>query len=182
MRIFIALEIPERTKDNLTRSAIQFKQFATSGNFVSTQNYHITLHFLGEVAESDLMYVQNAMDGVKNMPAPTLSLLQFVTLRGSDATAARLRNCPDLTQLHDQLGEKLERNNFTVEHRAYRPHITICRKAKFTLPFAEVTKNVDVFNAPFVANKVVLYQSVLSKDGPTYTPLYTVTLGQEQGK
>ena len=182
MRIFIALEIPERTKDNLTRSAIQFKQFATSGNFVSTQNYHITLHFLGEVAESDLMYVQNAMDGVKNMPAPTLSLLQFVTLRGSDATAARLKNCPDLTQLHDQLGEKLERNNFTVEHRAYRPHITICRKAKFTLPFAEVTKNVDVFNAPFVANKVVLYQSVLSKDEPTYTPLYTVTLGQEQGK
>ncbi|MBR2986101.1 MAG: hypothetical protein IKC58_05845, partial [Clostridia bacterium] len=75
--------------------------------------------------------------------------------------------------------EKLENNNFTVEHRAYRPHITLCRKAKFTLPFAEVTKNVDVFNAPFVANKVVLYQSVLSKDGPTYTPLYTVTLGQE---
>lgn len=179
MRIFIALEIPERTKDNLARSANQFRQFATSGNFVATQNYHITLHFLGEVAESDLMYVQNAMDGIKNMPAPVLSLLQFVTLRGSDATASRLKNCPALTELHDQLGERLEANSFTVEHRAYRPHITICRKAKFTLPFAEVTKNVDVFNAPFVANKVVLYQSVLSKDGPTYTPLYTVTLGQE---
>ena len=179
MRIFIALEIPERTKDNLTRSAIQFKQFATSGNFVSTANYHITLHFLGEVAESDLMYVQNAMDGIKHLPAPTLSLLQFVTLRGSDATAARLKNCLALTELHDQLGEKLENNNFTVEHRAYRPHITICRKAKFTLPFAEVTKNVDVFNAPFVANKVVLYQSTLTKEGPIYTPLYTVTLQGE---
>ena len=116
---------------------------------------------------------------IKNLPAPTLSLLQFVTLRGSDATVARLKNCPALVELHDLLGEKLENNNFTVEHRAYRPHITLCRKAKFTLPFAEVTKNVDVYNAPFVANKVVLYQSVLSKDGPTYTPLYTITLGQE---
>ncbi|MBO5867183.1 MAG: RNA 2',3'-cyclic phosphodiesterase [Clostridia bacterium] len=179
MRIFIALEIPQRTKDNLARSAGQFKQFATNGTFVSTQNYHITLHFLGEVAESDLMYVQHAMDGVRNLPAPTLALLQFVTLRGSDATVARLKNSPTLTELHDILGEKLEHNGFTVEHRAYRPHITICRKGKFTLPFAEVTKNVDVFNAPFVATKVVLYQSVLSKEGPTYTPLYTVTLPEE---
>ena len=179
MRIFVALEIPERTKDNLARSAVQFKQFATTGNFVAPQNYHLTLHFLGDVAESDQMFVQNAMDGIKHLPAPTLSLLQFVTLRGSDATVARLKNCPALVQLHDLLGEKLENNNFTVEHRAYRPNITLCRKAKFTVPFAEVTKNVDVFNAPFVANKVVLYQSVLSKDGPTYTPLYTITLGQE---
>ena len=179
MRIFIALEIPERTKSNLARSAEQFRYFATSGNFVKMQNYHITLHFLGEVAESDLMYVQNAMDGIKHLPAPRLSLLQFVTLRGSDATVARLRNCPQLTEIHDQLGEKLEQNGFTVEHRAYRPHITVCRKAKFTLPFAEVTKNVDVFNAPFVAPQLVLYQSTLTKEGPIYTPLYTVTLAEE---
>lgn len=179
MRIFIALEIPQRTKDNLARSAEQFRHFATGGNFVATQNYHITLHFLGEVAESDLMYVQSAMDGIKDMVAPRLSLLQFVTMRGSDATAAKLRNCAQLTELHDKLGEKLENNGFTVEHRAYRPHITICRKAKFTLPFAEVTKNVDVFNAPFVAPQVVLYQSTLTKNGPIYTPLYTVTLSVE---
>lgn len=179
MRIFVALEIPQRTKDNLSRSAEQFKQFATAGTFVATQNYHMTLHFLGEVAESDLIYVQNAMDGIKNMPAPTLSLLQFVTLRGSDATVAKLRNCSALTELHEKLGERLEHNGFTVEHRAYRPHITVCRRAKFTLPFAEVTKNVDVFNAPFVANRVVLYQSVLTKDGTTYVPLYTIELGKE---
>lgn len=179
MRIFVALEIPQRTKDNLTRSAEQFRHFATTGSFVSSQNYHITLHFLGEVAESDLMYVQNAMDGIKDLPAPTLALLQFVTLRGSDATVAKLRNSPALTELHEKLGERLEHNGFTVEHRAYRPHITICRRAKFTLPFAEVTKNVDVYNAPFVASKVVLYQSVLTKEGAIYTPLYTIELKAE---
>lgn len=182
MRIFVALEIPQRTKDNLARSAEQFRQFATTGTFVATQNYHITLHFLGDVAESDLMYVQNAMDGIKDVPAPTLALLQFVTLRGSDATVAKLRNCPALTELHEKLGERLEHNGFTVEHRAYRPHVTVCRRARFTLPFAEVTKNVDVFNAPFVANKVVLYQSVLTKDGPTYTPLYSISLKTEDSK
>ncbi len=179
MRIFIALEIPQRAKDNLARSAEQFKHFATGGNFVATQNYHITLHFLGEVAESDLIYVQNAMDGIRDMLAPRLSVLQFVTMRGSDAVAGKLKNCPQLTELHDKLGEKLEQNAFTVEHRAYRPHITICRKAKFTLPFTEVTKNVDVFNAPFVGANVVLYQSNLSKEGPTYIPLYTITLAEE---
>ncbi len=176
MRVFVALEIPQRTKDNLARSASQLQDFAIGGTWVDKENYHITLHFLGEVAESDLMYVQSAMDKVSYLPAPMLALLQISTLRASDVVCAKLKNNADLTKLHDQLGEKLEQNGFTVEHRAYRPHITICRKAKFTLPFAEVTKNVDVYNAPFEASKVVLYQSVLTKTGAKYTPLYTVTL------
>ena len=63
MRLFIALDLPERTADNLERSASQLKQLSAKGRFVAKQNYHLTLHFLGEVAESDVMYVQAAMDG-----------------------------------------------------------------------------------------------------------------------
>ena len=52
MRIFVAAELPQKTKENLARSAEQMKHFAEKGNFVPMQNYHITLHFLGEVAET----------------------------------------------------------------------------------------------------------------------------------
>ncbi len=176
MRVFVALEIPQHTKENLSRSARQFGDFAIGGNFVSTQNYHVTLHFLGEVAESDLIYVQSAMDGIKNLVAPKLSLLQFTTMRASDTLVAKLRPNKDLTLLHDTLGELLENNGFGVEHRAYRPHVTIARKAKFNLPFAEVTKSIDLFNAPFDATNVVLYQSQLTKQGAIYTPIYSVQL------
>ncbi len=177
MRVFVALELPQKTRENLTRSADQLKQFAEGGNFVSEKNYHLTLHFLGEVAERELIFVQSAMDGIRDLPAPQLAMHQFVILRGSDVVCVKLRQQANtLTTLHDKLGELLEENGFDVEHRAYRPHITVARKHSFTLPFSEVTKNIDVFNKPFDATEVVLYQSVLGQGEPVYKELYRVSL------
>ena len=78
------------------------------------------------------------------------------------------------------MGNKLEQAGFAVEHRAYRPHVTIIREYGFELPFSEVTKFVDVYNKPFDAPEVVLYESVSGKDGVTYRPLYAVTLRAEE--
>lgn len=176
MRVFIALNLPEKTKSNLERSASQFKDVASGGNFTARQNYHVTLHFLGNVDERNLIYIQSAMDAVKYMPAPKLSISQFAVLRASNVVCAKFNKNANLTALHDALADNLEKMGFTVEHRAYRPHVTMIRKYAFTLPFSEVTKCVDVYNKPFDAPEVVLYQSTLNNDGPTYTPLYTVTL------
>lgn len=178
MRIFVATELPQKTKENLARSAEQMKHFAEKGNFAPMQNYHITLHFLGEVAEPDLIYVQSAMDGIRNEKAPLIALQQFTVLRGGDVVCARIRQDGSLTQLHDKLGDLLEKNGFDVEHRAYRPHITIIRKYRFSLPFSEVTKSVDVFNKQFYATEIVLYQSILNANAPTYKELYRVSLAE----
>ena len=180
MRVFVALELPDKTKDNLLRSAEQLKNFAERGNFTKRENLHVTLHFLGEVAERDLIYVQSAMDGVRDLPAPQIALQQFVVLWGSDVVCAKIRQQNnELTQLHDKLGELLEANRFDVEHRSYRPHVTIVRKPIFSLPFSEVTKSIDVHNKPFVATEVVLYQSILKSDAPVYKELYRVSLQEE---
>lgn len=176
MRVFVALELPQKVKDNLERSQRQFAEYANGGNFVPKENLHLTLHFLGNVESGDLIYVQSAMDSVRELPAPTLSVTQFAMQRTGDIVWAKLRQCAELTQLHDCLGEKLEENNFEVEHRAYRPHVTLIRKKSFMLPFGEVTKNVQVFNMPFCADKLTLFESVFDKQGVTYRPLYTVIL------
>lgn len=176
MRVFVALNLPPKTKDNLERSANQFAQHANGGNFVPKDNYHLTLHFLGNVAPSDLIYVQSAMDGVKDLPAPTLAISQFAMQRTNDIVWAKLKQNEQLQTLHDQLGDRLEANGFEVEHRAYRPHVTLIRKKSFSLPWAEVIKSVDVYNKPFVATELVLYESVFDGKGVTYRELYKVTL------
>ena len=176
MRVFVALELPQKTKYNLERSVNQFREHSRGGNFVPKENFHITLHFLGNVQQSDLIYVQSAMDAVKDLPAPELQITQFVMLAASDIVCARLKQNAELVNLHDLLGEKLEANGFEVEHRAYRPHVTLIRKKSFDLPFSEVTKCVDVYNMPFNAANVVLYESVFGDNGVTYRELYTVTL------
>lgn len=180
MRVFIALKLPDKTIDNLARSAEQLRHFDCGGNFVPTVNYHVTLHFLGEVAPSDLIYIQSAMDEAATLPAPTLSVSQICTLRVGDLVWAKFRSDKNLAALHEALAQRLEERHFTVEHRAYRPHVTLIRKYKFNLPFSEVSKSVDVYNMPFVADQMVLYSSELRPDGAVYTPLYTVKLGQAE--
>lgn len=174
--MFIALQLDERTRNNLARSAEQMKPFVAKGDFVLPNDYHITLHFLGEVAEHNLLFIQNAMDEIITLPAPTLALQQFTLLRGSGVVCAKLRKNDALTLLHEELGARLEKCGFNVEHRAYRPHVTVLRNFRLTLPFSEVTKNVDVFNAPFAATELTLYQSVITQSGVTYNELYRVTL------
>ena len=176
MRIFIALNLPEKTKDNLERSANEFKALSNGGNFIPKDNYHLTLHFLGEVAPSDLTFVQSAMDNVAYLPAPELAVTQFTVLRASDIVCAKLRQSKSLERLHDELGQRLEQHGFVVEHRAYRPHVSLIRKKRFALPFSEVTKSVHVYNMPFVASDLVLYESVFTPNGVTYRELYKVTL------
>lgn len=175
------MDIPQRSKDNLERSSRQFADFATSGNFIPKKNYHITLHFLGEVAPSDIIFIQSAMDAVKTLSAPSLSVSKFVDMRSGDVVCAKFRVSPALNELREQLGANLEKSGFTVEHRAYRPHATIIRKARFSLPFSEVVKSVDVYNMPFDAARLVLYESTLSQSGATYSELYSVELPIAQG-
>ncbi len=179
MRVFVALELPDRVKDNLERSARQFAEYANGGNFVPKQNLHLTLHFLGNVPQENLIYIQSAMDGIRYLAAPETAVTQFAMQRTGDIVWAKLRQSEALTALHDNLGDKLEQNGFEVEHRAYRPHVTLIRKKSFVLPFSEVTKNVQVFNMPFVADKVTLFESVLRPEGAIYRPLYTVELPKE---
>ncbi len=176
MRVFVALELPQRVKDNLERSSRQFADYANGGNFVPKENMHLTLHFLGNAESTDLIFVQSAMDAVKDLPAPTLSVTQFAMQRAGDIVWAKIRQSAELTALHDRLGQLLEQNGFEVEHRAYRPHVTLIRKKSFVLPFSEVTKNVQVFNAPFTANRLTLFESVFDHSGVFYRPLYTVEL------
>ena len=170
------MDLPQKTKDNLERSASEFKALSCGGNFVPKDNYHLTLHFLGEVAPSDLTFIQSAMDGVKDLPAPELAVSQFTVLRASDVVCAKLRQSKDLTALHDELGARLEQHGFEVEHRAYRPHVTLIRKKSFTLPFSEVTKSVHVYNMPFVATDLTLFESVFTPNGVTYREIYKVVL------
>lgn len=121
MRVFVALQLPDKTRQNLSRSAETLRHFDKGGKFVPAANYHITLSFLGEVADDDLIYVQAAMDKVAHMTAPTMAVSQISVLRASDIVCAKFRYDKALTELHEALAEELESRRFTVEHRAYRP-------------------------------------------------------------
>lgn len=48
MRLFIAIDLPRSFKAEVTRIQKELKQLSCGGRFVPANNFHITLHFIGE--------------------------------------------------------------------------------------------------------------------------------------
>ena len=56
MRTFIAIELERDVRDYLAAVQTEVQGLCRRGNFTPVDNLHLTLHFLGEVGESDLEY------------------------------------------------------------------------------------------------------------------------------
>ena len=54
MRTFIAIELEEETKAQLAEVQAEAEKLCRRGNYTPKENFHLTLHFLGEVQEEDL--------------------------------------------------------------------------------------------------------------------------------
>ena len=61
MRTFIAIELERDVREYLQSVQTEAQGLCRRGNFTPVDNLHLTLHFLGEVEESDLEYLQDAM-------------------------------------------------------------------------------------------------------------------------
>ena len=57
MRTFIAIELEEETKAQLAEVQAEAEKLCRRGNYTPKENFHLTLHFLGEVQEEDLDYL-----------------------------------------------------------------------------------------------------------------------------
>ena len=126
MRLFIAFTLPDNTKNNLWMQSEMIKPFATKGRFVEKANYHVTLQFLGEVEPNKLAWIYQAMDALKDCVAPTLSIAQVTAWRSAKVVCAKYK-AKNVDGVQQTLASKLEKIGFSAEHRAYKPHTTICR-------------------------------------------------------
>ncbi|MBO5772560.1 MAG: RNA 2',3'-cyclic phosphodiesterase [Clostridia bacterium] len=176
MRLFIALELPQKNKDLLAQSVTQLIPYVQRANVVPKQNYHVTLHFLGEVDCSKVLYLQSLLDDLKEMSATRLVHTQTVSWRASQVICAKYKADENLAKVHRKLAQGLEKAGFLVEERRFAPHVTLMRKPTFTLPCSEALKHAPVYNMPFVADTVTLFCSEHGESGMVYTPLYSVQL------
>lgn len=61
LRTFIAIELEEETKAQLAEVQAEAEKLCRRGNYTPKENFHLTLHFLGEVQEEDLDYLHEAI-------------------------------------------------------------------------------------------------------------------------
>lgn len=139
-RYFVAIPLPNDARDQLVRA----QPAATDGlRIVSREDLHLTLHFLGEVAEAQTEALHRALAQVRLKPFPISVTGSGSFPQGSGGAVffyARVEPAPALVELHCRVGTSLrDAIGFQIEPRPWVPHITLAR-SESALPPAEIEK------------------------------------------
>jgi 2'-5' RNA ligase len=178
MRLFIALLLPEKIKEELAQNANDLSKYCSKGNFGRPENYHLTLKFLGETTEQQLPLLSQAIqEAAAGTTAFSLQLADWGTFpRGNQHIIWRALAKPydELMLLFTKLETALYRAGWAKEQRPLKPHITLARQAVFTKPRGPIV--IPQQALAFSAQQLALMESCRLDGQLTYIPLTVARL------
>ena len=185
MRAFIAIDLDPPLKKNLTTFIEELRPLGGEVGWVRFSGMHLTLKFLGEIAEEDVGEVAGLFEKTAgNHPGFSLSLVGTGVFppgkRDPRVLWVGIADNPQLFALQSDVERGLESLGFERERRDFHPHLTIGRvKNPFRLEklLAEFTKSRDRSFGGMAVHKVTLFQSVLKPSGAEYQVLVECQLG-----
>ncbi len=188
IRAFIAIELPPEIKSSLSNLIEKLRPGRERCvKWVNPESVHLTLKFLGNIPEGQIVDITNAMnDAIKGAPSFELNLKgvgAFPNLRSPRVVWAGIGgNVPILLNLQKQIEEALVPLNFTPEKRKFSAHLTLgrirdnaTRQARADLGQALETLLIDS-TPTFTVNKISLMKSTLTSSGAIYDQLASITL------
>ena len=187
MRTFIAIEIPEIIRKRIADFQEELRGARASVSWTKPQNIHVTLKFLGDVEESNLSGI---VEAVKETALPNKVFTIEVAGQGGFPSMRRPRvlwvgigrGSKELKQVAEMLEERLEPLGFESEKRKYTPHLTIGRvKSQSNIgKMADIIGRTSIAAGSFSAKKIVIMKSILHPTGAIYTPYAQISLGAGQ--
>lgn len=130
-RLFVALwpGPAVRTQLAAARDSWRWPKAATP---VRTEHLHLTLHFIGAVAEDRVPGIAAALDVTS--PSFDLTFGRDVLWPHGVAVLEPDGVPPALTALHAALGERLRALSLPLDARPFKPHVTMARRAGAATP------------------------------------------------
>jgi len=182
MRVFIAINLDEQIRKALGNLQTELRDKVdirkSDAKWVNPENIHLTLKFLGEIKDEQVVEVCNITKDVASRHKDfELDVGEVGHFGGRSARVLWVgagQDCDNLIQLHKDLEHQLDSAGWPRETRKFSAHLTLCRirnsKAGFKL--AQVAQGYEDFNlGTMSADSVSVYQSQLTPEGPIYTTL-----------
>ncbi len=179
-RTFIAVEIGADIRASAAALQESLAKTGAEVKWVEPESMHVTLHFLGEVDDRELHQVCRAVKEVAASEPPfplrVSGVGAFPTPRRPKILWAGITDGADeLKRLYDKLEAKLlHLGCYRKEERGYTPHLTLGRAKSeadgFTLA-PELPKRLAWDGGRTVVDEVLVFSSVLERDGPVYVVL-----------
>jgi 2'-5' RNA ligase len=163
-RLFFALWPGDRQRDRL-REAVNSVASVADGRPVDRRNWHVTLVFIGAFPEHRIPYLLQRAEQITMEPFRLdFDRLEFWP-RPRIACLCAAAVPPELQALVDALNGILADLGLEPEGRAYRPHITLARKAR-RFATEQLTQRATTEWSDFE-----LMESVSMPGGVRYVPL-----------
>jgi 2'-5' RNA ligase len=171
MRLFVAIEIPDDLKNELARLRVDIP----GARWVATEQIHLTLAFLGEIAGADVGPLSEELSRIHS-PAFKLRFAEtgcFTDRRRPRVLWIGLEPEPHLIRLTSLVRGAILACGIPQEERHFSPHITLARlKAP---PSREFDSFINPHNSlklpPFSVREFILFQSLLNQRGAEHLPL-----------
>lgn len=165
-RLFTGLEIPASLAEELAL----MRGGLSGARWIDTENYHITLRFIGDVDLSTARAVAESLDDIRRKPFT-------VTLGGLDAfggdkpraIVARVSPTPALVDLQAEQERLMRRIGIPAEPRKFTPHVTLARlRGAPGFAVAAYLGDRGFLSRSFTAERFVLFSSRDSVGGGPY--------------
>jgi len=180
MRLFVAVELNEKARDHLVVAQRRLENGVIEHEvrWVARESLHVTVKFLGEVPDSQVLELIEALREVRPLGGNVFAerVLCF-PLRGvARIVAAGLGGAVNsLVGLYESVERACAPLGFAREGRAYLPHVTIGRNragryARVARRMISInSKNVSWPGPEFGVEAFVLMRSELQRAGSVYT-------------
>jgi len=184
VRAFVAIDLDEDIRIELTRLQNILRSSDSDVQWVEPSNIHITLKFLGDINSIQIEKAKESMSVIaKGFNPFGLSLSKIGAFPKLDFPRVIWvgidKGREELISLNQRIEDVFEKSHFRTtvhkEDRSYEPHLTIgrVRSARGNKDGLKKVIMEHDFSPTAImdANKITLYQSTLTSDGPIYTML-----------
>ncbi len=182
MRVFIAIDIDDRIRKALARlqdemlAKVDIKK--SDAKWVNPKTMHLTLKFLGEIKDQQVVDVCNiTRDVASRQKSFDIEIGGVGYFGGKSARVLWVgagQESENLLQLHADLEQGLASAGWPPETRKFAGHLTLCRirNSRAGVKLARLTEEYKGFSLGIVpADALCVYQSELRPEGPVYTVL-----------
>ena len=183
MRAFAAIELPETIRARLQEEIGRLRQAGGCASWVRPEHMHLTLRFLGEIAEEQ----KTAISGMLRDICATADPLQLAvegigafpnTRRPAVVWAGVRLVMGDLIGLQQKIEQAARNIGLGTDNKPFHPHVTLARirDLAFSERLAKAVRDradggTVAFGDEFEAFAVALFHSDLKPGGPVHTRL-----------
>jgi len=186
IRAFIAVDLDDPVIEEICNAIGILKSRITEIRWVKKESLHLTLKFLGNIAESQVESIVAALEQPLRLFSPCIisakDLGVFPDFRRPKILWVGLSG-DRLADLAAKIESALMPLGFVPETRVFTPHLTIGRWRERSRPAKNLRQEIANWNdfefGACAVRQIVLFQSVLKPEGASYRELRTIQLGAE---